>query len=311
METLDYPRLWTTLMRMGLKESFNVVRKEFFMNIARTGKRIYNGEDLEDIIKESKVFSLKSDLADDVRLAIKPTDKFKHYYYSTNDDKFMIEYFANVTSPFTKEFIDKVSNNKETDYDIDGCCISNVAKIDSPEESDEDKYMTVHLIVISDDTKIEPEEYPQVIKHELTHACIYDMKKDIKEGYYKSYKLSTSWTDDDINKFYEDVDYVDEVLNSDDPKCHEFVEFICEFLMYESDGSIKVKNPTIESKIPRKNVKENSKPKVTYRTVTPFDRFAETIDIMGGEYKNRYSPILKSLMEVYKDYDAFLETIRM
>ena len=80
--------------------------------------------------------------------------------------------------------------------------------------------------------------------------------------------------------------------------------------MYESDGVIKVKNPVKESKVP-KNVKSDSKPKVTYRTVTPYDRFNETIDMMEDDYGKRYATIMESLRECYQDYDAFLEAIRM
>lgn len=80
--------------------------------------------------------------------------------------------------------------------------------------------------------------------------------------------------------------------------------------MYESDGQIKVKNPTVEARSP-KTVKSDAKPKVTYRNVTPFERFQEVIDTIGGNYKDIYEPILESLRSCYDDYENFLEEIRM
>lgn len=325
-EKLDYPRLWKTLLQIGLKETFSMVRTQFFMTVANSGYKIYNGkEDLDKIIEESKVFKLKPNLIDQVRKAIGETDKFKHFYYETSDGTILIEYFANVSRGIPKEFVDFVYKDvSNKDYEIDGHCSSSVATdvvrnyhVDNEEEIDEmnnekiTHKVSVHLIIIGENNNsFEPEMYPIVIKHELTHACLYDIKKNIIEGYYDNYRIPAVWTDEQISEWKENIKYLYEVLKSEDIDAHNFREFVCEFMMYESDGQQKVQNPVVESRVP-KNVKADTKPKITYRNVTPFDRFQENIDMYEDGYGEVYEPILESLRPYYEDYETFLEDIRM
>ena len=326
--TLDYPRLWKTLMRTGIKERFSQIRLEFFMKIATDGACEYKTEvEKEKIIEDSEVFSLAPNLVEYMKLAIPEGCKFKHHAYKSPSSDLLIEYFANTSTGIPKEFVDFVTpEDCEKDYNIDGHCTSMaISDVDiiTESESDEDSTLkedkiltsnndvTVHLIVIGEgENTIEPEMYPMIIKHELTHACLFEIRTLINKGYYKSIRIPGTWTDEDINNWDGDIEYLADVLKRTDEESENFVEFVCEFLMYESDGVIKVKNPVKESKVP-KNVKSDSKPKVTYRTVTPYDRFNETIDMMEDDYGKRYATIMESLRECYQDYDAFLEAIRM
>ena len=325
--TLDYPRLWKTLMKTGIKERFSQIRLEFFMKIATDGPVEYKTEaEREKIIGESEVFSLVPELLEYLDLAIPLGSKFKHHSYTSPEGELRIEYFANLSTGIPAEFVDFVTpEGCEKDYNIDGHCtsmvVSDVEVLNSYTASDDDDSesvaeptthdITVHLIVIGEGGhKIEPEIYPMIIKHELTHACLYEVRKLIHDGYYDTIRIPGTWTDEDIKNWKSDIEYLAEVLKHTDEECSNFVEFVCEFLMYESDGSIKVKNPIKESKVP-KSVKSDAKPKVTYRTVTPFDRFQETVDMMEDNYGKRYTPILEALRDCYEDYDAFLDDIRM
>lgn len=326
-EKLDYPRLWKTLLQIGLKETFSMVRTQFFMTVANSGYKIYNGkEDLDKIIEESKVFKIRPELIDQARKAIGENDKFKHFYYETNDGTILIEYFANVSRGISKEFVDFVYKDADNkDYEIEGHCTSAIATdivknyhVDSDEEFTEtgtnDKTthtVSVHLIIIGEDNNsFEPEMYPIVIKHELTHACLYDIRKNIVEGYYDNYRIPAVWTDEQVSEWKDNIEYLHNVLESEDKDAYNFREFVCEFMMYESDGQQKVKNPVVESRVP-KNVKADAKPKITYRNVTPFDRFQEVIDMYEDGFGAIYEPILESLRPYYEDYETFLEDIRM
>lgn len=326
--TLDYPRLWKTLMRTGIKERFSQIRLEFFMKIATDGAIEYKTDvEREKIIEDSEVLVLAPNLIEFINLAIPKGCKFKHHSYVSPDGSLYIEYFANTSTGIPKEFVDFVTpEGVEPDYNIDGHCTSMTvsgvdvyAPKDEPDEEDneesgEDKVnheVTVHLIVIGEGEKnIEPEMYPMIIKHELTHACLFEVRTLINRGFYKNIRIPGTWTDEDIANWDGDIDYLADVLKRTDEESENFVEFICEFLMYESDGMIKVKNPVKESKVP-KNVKSDTKPKVTYRTMTPYDRFNETIDMMEDDYGKRYAVIMEALRTCYEDYDAFLDDIRM
>ena len=327
LAVLDYPRLWKTLMRTGIKERFSQIRLEFFMKIATDGAVEYKTDaEREKIIEDSEVFALAPNLVDYMKLAIPEGSKFKHHKYVSPAGDLLIEYFANTSSGIPKEFVDFVTpNDCEKDYNIDGHCTSmSVTDVDvvapkqvtddDVEEDQEDQVnheVTVHLIVIGEgDRNIEPEMYPMIIKHELTHACLFEVRTLINRGYYKNIRIPGTWTDEDISNWDGDIEYLADVLRRTDTESEDFVEFICEFLMYESDGVTKVKNPIKESKVP-KNVKSDTKPKVTYRTMTPYDRFNETIDMMEDDYGKRYAVIMEALRKCYEDYDAFLDDIRM
>lgn len=324
-EKLDYVRLWKTILKMGIKETFSVVRREFFMTIANNGPHVYIGKDaLDDIIENSRVFKISPELVEGVRKAIPEGDSFKHYFYSTSDGTILIEYFANLSEKAPKEFVEYVFDKEGIEQDIDGHCSSMEATdtikkvsldddgeiIDSDEELITQK-VTTHLITIWEgNSGIEPELYPMIIKHELTHACIFDLKMTMNTGYFSTCPVPPTWTDEDILEWNKDLEYFSTVINNNSVETDNFIEFVCEFLMYESDGQIKVKNPVVESRVP-KNVRSDSKPKITYRNVTPFERFQEVMDTLDGVYKEKFEPILEALRPCYSDYDTFLESIRM
>ena len=313
---LDYEKLWITLMRLGLKERFSEIRVEFFMKIASDGPNRFSTEaDMEKIIGESKVFAMVPRFIDYLNLAIRKGDEFKHYSYNTPDYNIFIEYFANLSSPIPKEFIDNVTKEGVTpDYDIDGHILStllNDVTVEDGTENEHNQDVTSHLIIIGENNNsIDADMYPMIIKHELTHACLFEIKNNIKNGYHKNIKIPATWTDEDIENWFSDIEYLDKVLNKEVPEASNFIEFVCEFLMYESDGQIKVQNPIVESRVPKTN-KSDTKPKVTYRTITPFDRFQESMDMFEESYRIAYGPILDSLRDLYDDYDKFLEIIRM
>lgn len=319
-KTLDYVRLWKTLIRIGLKNRFSEVRTQFFMKIASDGLKIYNGhEDLYKIIEESYLFSLVPDLSRDVDFYIGEHDKFKHYEYSTEDGGINIEYFANTSTQIDK---------KLTDADnADAACFSKTFKVNKiietiPEgvEGDEvepikkmiEVINTGHLIVISEASpSINPDNYPKIIKHELTHACIYEIRLNFKEHRYDGMHVPTTWTDADIDCWLNDLKYLEEVLNSEDDAAYFFKEFVCDFLMYESDGQTKEKNPMKESRVPKTN-NPNGKPRITYRTLTPIDRFEEQhMPTLDPEYQSHFQNILDELHCEYDEYDKFLDDCKM
>lgn len=318
--TLDYPRLWRTLLKLGVKNLFSTIRQDFFMTIANDGYNIYKPESLDEIINESRGFNLRPDFIEYVKKAIGPEDSFKHHYCSTMNDEIVIEYFANVTRKLPDEFKEFVYG--ETTNDIDANCSSGMAtdtvKIvnsdGTVDETTETRELSVHLIIIGEiltnGESIKPEIYPGIIKHELTHICLYEVKRRLTSGYYNSIPIPSLWSDEEIEVFHNDVEYLNSVLTSDEPDAKTFVEFVCEFLMYEADGQIKVKNNVVESRVP-KLTKSDTKPKITYRNVTPFERFETVVDIYDDSYRETYAPIIESIRPCYVKYDEFLESIRM
>lgn len=310
---LDYKRLWSTLLRLGLKNTFSTVRNEFVMNLARSGKSECAGKEcLEEIISESKVLSLIPELAEYARKAIGDNDKFKHYYYETADKSIMIEYFANISQKLTKDFINHAYEDKKLEYDIDGNCTSMATQLTVFTEENEPETIdvTMHVIIIGEPSiDVDMGMYPVVIKHELTHVCLFHLKKSIMDDSYKSV-IPPTWTDEEVDNFVKDVNYLLEILEKKDEPSETFVEFVCDFMMFEADGQTKVKNPIVESRVP-KTTKQDSKPKVTYRTLTPFDRFLDMSEIMDNGYSKEYEPILEALSCYYDDYEGFLEEIRM
>lgn len=310
---LDYKRLWSTLLKLGLKNIFNTVRNEFVMNLARSGKSECKGKEcLEEIISESEVLSIIPELAEYARKAIGDEDNFKHYYYETPDKSIMIEYFANTSQKIPEDFVKHAYEGEGLDYDIDGNCTSIATKFTVMTEDNEPETIdvTMHVIVIGEPTiDVDMGMYPVVIKHELTHVCLFHLRKSIMDDSYKSIIPST-WTDEEVDNFVKDVNYLLEVLEKKDEQSAIFVEFVCDFMMFEADGQTKVKNPIVESRVP-KTTKQDSKPKVTYRTLTPFDRFLDMSEIIDNGYNKEYEPIIDALRSYYDNYESFLEEIRM
>lgn len=348
-KTLDYARLWKTLMRSGIKQRFSQIRQEFFMRIAEDGPRVYGGqEDIEDIISNSFMFqTCGTELLEDFYRNFTPEDKFKHYSYHTSDEELYIEYFAALTNGITqpsKDYISERRNDPPHDYDIDGFCISRCHVLDKdsapippvPVDADEELFeelseeeltdtpelpadptafgttmVTFHFIVIAETAKsITPETYPGIIKHELTHACIFEVRRNFKSGYYNAMKLPSTWTDEDIENWKRDMEYLEAVLEDSSETGRIFKEFVADFLMYESDGQTKEKNPIKESRTP-KSTNPNAKSKVTYRTLSPIDRFEENMGTLEKELRELYAPILDALRKDYENYDGFLDEIRM
>ena len=330
---LDYVRLWRTMMRLGLKQRFSEVRTQFFMKIAGDGPRIYIGEeDLIDITQKSYLFSMVPSLAKDLSTFIKEDDQFKHYEYSTEDGELNIEYFANTSAKLlSKEFIDSIGETNHSegfDYNIDGICLSDTFNVkvvvetypeptedgETPEPIKEllDRTNVAALICIAEgNNTVKPDVYPKVIKHELTHACLYEMRLKLKMGEYEKLHTPSSWTDDELLAWNEDIEYLRMVLGSTEPDADMFREFVADFLMYESDGQTKEKNPIEESRVPKTN-NPNSKPRVTYRTLNPIDRFEEHhIDTLSEKYQDAFTEIINALRSEYEDYDKFLDTCKM
>lgn len=323
MSEINYPRVWKTLLKMGFRSIFSNVRLSFFMNIAKDGPHIYTGQEyLDDIISKSRVVKVQPEFEEYIRKAINPSESFKHYYYENETQKMLIEYFAITSNGIPNDYLEYVTGQPVGDDIISGNCLSMKTKIESkPVVHDEDgeekpeqnepSYYSTHLIVIGEDNgKIDANSYPSVIKHELTHACMFNLMKRIDDGYYKSHLIPSDWTDEKYNEWQEEIKYLHDVLSSDSEEADNFKEFICEFMMYESDGQQKVKNPVVEVKPTRGNRPE-AKPKITYRTVTPFDRFQEVIDTYEDSYRDLYEPILETLRPFYDKYDEFLDEIRI
>ncbi len=333
METkLDYAKLWTTMLRLGLKQRFSDIRKQFFMTLATDGYREYQGaEAIEDIVGKSYVFGIAPELKINLYPALKG-DRFKHHTYSTEDGMMHIEYFANLDNGINEDFVKSVKAqfpNIDADMDCDGYCESKSVQVTTEvadyseinEETGEPGKMEVlvnetnHLIIVFEKSdSINPDTYPGVIKHELTHACIYEMRQRLKDKWYDSHvKTPANWTDEDIENWVKDVENLRLVLDSDDEDAHIFREFVSEFLMYESDGQTKEKNPVREVSTVKSGAKGAApvKPKVTYRTLTPISRFEETLDYREGPYNLQYQLIINELIDCYKEYDRFLDSIRM
>lgn len=339
MADLDYAKLWTTLMRTGINQRFSQIRSEFFMKIATSGPRKYKGqEDLDKIIGESEDLSGISELKELVNLAVSPDDEFKHYRYEATGNNwpdFAIEYFANVSRGISKEFVDyiadghfagisKVEDVAKRNYNIDGYCLSTLFSVDeTPDESGDEnaeddagvkisKASTLHLIIIGEGTEtVTPDNYPSIIKHELSHACLFELREIIKLGFYDVCKVPATWTDEEILQWRDDIIMLRDVLeDTSSPEGETFSEFVCEFLMYESDGQTKEKNPVMESRVPR-TTKSDAKPKVTYRTLTPLERFDEHLGAVSPRYRERFQEIVDTLRPLYDKYDEFLDSVKM
>lgn len=329
IDGLDYAALWKTLMRTGIKQRFQQLRQEFFMKIATDGKRLFKGHsDLDRIIIHSKVFELLEEKFPEVKNIVKmeilPDDTFKHYAYATPDDGIYIEYFVNVDEAMRPEAIREIFGD---DIKVDASCSSYEATLEllnlEPDESDPDdephmisKKTTLHVILVGEgslnsngEKSITPDNYPAVIKHELTHACIFELCCLINDNY--GFRTPITWTDEELINWGKDLQALYDVLqNKDDKQASYFREFVSEFLMYESDEQTKEKNPVEESRVP-KTSKPGAKPRVTYRTLTPLDRFEETLEKYDTEYQTVYEKIIAALRPFYDNYDEFLTDCKM
>jgi hypothetical protein len=159
---------------------------------------------------------------------------------------------------------------------------------------------------------INPDTYPGIIKHELTHACIYETRLMFHKGYFDTFRIPGTWTDEDILNWKSDLEELCTVLDNKDKKeeYQMFIEFISDFLMFESDGQTKVKNPIVESRVP-KATKPDSKSRVTYRTLTPADRFEEHLGVYDETYEEWFQLFLDRIKPLYDEYDKFLDDIKM
>jgi hypothetical protein len=159
-----------------------------------------------------------------------------------------------------------------------------------------------------------PERYPEVIKHELTHACVFDIFSR-----YTNNDLHLPIENDTEGTLREDCDYALDTFNillgnTEDEVNSElfndiltFYEFVADFLMYEAEGQTKEKNPAPEVNPKKKDVKL----RITYRTLTPLDRFEEHIEHNDVDRVKDYEPIIAALRSSYSDYEAFLESVRI
>lgn len=317
---LDYVSLWKTLMRTGIKQRFSQIRSEFFMKIATDGVRKFKGEEaIEDIIADSEIFKNSPSLVEYFKKAIGSEDEFKHYEYHTDDGLFHVEYFANLTSEISPEFAEYCLDTDDigVDYDVDGYCASNSYKVNLQKEDDDGEMHDVaesrssHIIIIWEASpSINPDTYPSIIKHELSHACLFETRMQLEDEMEKSMRVPAAWTDEDIEQWHKDVDALREVLSSKDRDAVMFREFVADFLMYESDGQTKEKNPIQESRVP-KATSPNAKSKVTYRTQTPIDRFEDHLEELSDEYQIEFQKIVNELRAEYEEYDKFLDEIKM
>lgn len=316
--TFDYIRLWRTLLKLGIKDSFNAIRNAFFMTVAKDGAVIYGPSEMEKIMEDSMILSRVPEFKELVEKAIPPEDKYKHHAYYNNQGTIFIEYFANVSNKFPKEFYERI-NMEGTE--IDGHCSSIVIELPAVAYNDDGTVdeeassalspcqISAHLILIGEGSGIEPELYPGIIKHELTHVALFELKRSLNADIFSTVNIPSSWTDEETSAFAEDVKYLMGVLTGETEESKVFIEFVCEFLMYEADGVVKIKNPTVDTRAFKTS--KDIKPKVTYRSNTPFERYETVVDIYDDSYRETYQHIIESLRPYYADYDKFLESIRM
>lgn len=294
---LNYGKIWLTLLRTGIKDRFNIIRREFINEIARNANNnefIVKSEDgLEEIIKNSPILSEVDNLRELVELAIPKGTKFKHQHYITDGGDLEIEYFANIDVPLSQEFLDKVISNNSNSR-IEATCSSVLM-----ESKD---VITKHLIIVNEGgVEIKPTEYPTIIKHELTHAILYETLHMIKYGLFDdTSELPDNWSQEDIDSWVEDIKELGRVLDGGDSETNRFNEFVCEFLMYEADGETKVKNPVKETNSKSKTDKQ----KTTYSIFTPLDRFMETNESSYYQYAGEFDDIIKALNPLYNDYET-------
>ena len=327
---LDYAGLWKTLMRTGIKQRFSQLRQDFFMKIATDGKMLFRGyDDLDRIIIHSKVFELLEKNFPEVKNIVKqeilPEDTFKHYAYTTPDDGIYIEYFVNVDNGMRPEAVRAIFGKEE---DVDASCSSYEAMMellklvpDDAENEEESsmvsKRTTLHVILVGEgstnakgEKTVTPDNYPGIVKHELTHACLFELCSLISHS-PESFRTPITWTDAELIKWGEDLHHLHDVLrDKQNDDAMYFREFVSEFLMYESDEQTKEKNPVEESRVP-KTSKPDAKPRVTYRTLTPLDRFEEALGRYDEDYQKAYEKIIAALRPFYDDYDEFLGDCKM
>lgn len=321
---LNYERLWKTLIRIGLKNRFSQIRAEFFMKLAMDGPSIFGLDDVEEILTESEFLKYgvtMEDMKDVVLPQLDGVTAFKHHSYHTQNENLFIEYFAKMDS---KIILPLLPDNFDTSHVLDleqkAICASALvdmacasALINTVDEDGANSPVTLHYIFIGETSDITPEDYPAIIKHELTHACLYELNAKLNRDWVTV--KQTNWSDIDQLEWENDIDYLKDILSQQTDESRVFQEFICEFMMYESDGNVKIQNPVMKTrekpkkpqKPNRRGVKEKpQKPKITYKTINPYDRFQENISLYTKEYQTKFQGILNKLKSCYDDYDKFV-----
>lgn len=312
---LDYERLWKTLIRIGLKNRFSQIRAEFFMKIAMDGPSIFGLDDVEEILGESEFLKYgitMEDMKGVVLPQLEGITAFKHHAYHTANENFFIEYFAKMDSGILLSlFPENFDTSSVLELEQQAICASTLVNVVN--EDDTSTPVTLHYIFVGETEDMIPEDYPAIIKHELTHACLYELITKLNRGWVTT--KQTNWSDIDQLEWESDINYLKEILSQKTDETWVFQEFICEFLMYESDGNVKIQNPIMNTREKPKNpqkpnrrgVKEKpQKPKITYKTLNPYDRFQENISLYTKEYQLKFQTILNSLKPSYDDYDKFV-----
>lgn len=324
--SIDYAKLWLTLLRTGIKNRFSSTRLEFFMKIASTGKVNYCGTDAIDSCVEESWFAkhgLQDTLRNIVTSQISDTTEFKYYKYQTIDESLSIDYFAKIGG-----LIDTGTLPSDIDLDtsclqqnkVQGLCLSRsfVKLIGSPDTDGIPDISTVHCILIGETDELVPEDYPSIIKHELTHAYLVELIELLRHDVIAQIiPVAENWDEMDKVTWEDDLMTLMTVLTSHEKECNLFKEFVCEYLMYESDGSMKVQNPVMvsrdmqKSKRKNKRVKQDTKkPKITFKTLTPYDRFQDALYRYTPEYQEGFQRILNALKDRFGDYDKFTYLIK-
>ena len=302
-------------MRVGLKHRFSEVREHFFMKMAVDGPSEFVGTNAaQEIMDKSYVFYVKPSMKECIKIG--KNEKFKHHSFKTEDGGIHIEYFAFCDREY---LLDDVKKDKGAHCDgvsISGCFSAQKEMFD--EFENENKKVGViniaSIILIAEKSntfKLEP--YSVVIKHELGHICLNEIEKNMGEDGtgYNAMRTPAIWTDEQLVEWMSDLRYLYEFFKMDTEDAKYFTEFIAEFLMFESDGQTREANPIKESRVPR-STNPNAKPKVTYRTLSPIDRFEEWVDgMIENQFKSSFEKIIDSLRESYVEYDKFLDSIKM
>lgn len=323
---LDYPRLWKTLMRVGLKQRFSEIREQFFMKLAYDGPSIYRGSGaLKQILDKSYLFFVKPSFKN--FLNVNDDERFKHHTFVSNDGGIQIEYFAfcdrdRISYTLLNDegtMITRIGTDNSISVHGGFIARKEVINNELPENDPDRKSFdevvnTANIILIAEKSEdIKNGDYPSVIKRHLAGVCLYEIMKIFgKDGNgYDGMKVPLIWTDEQQIQWMADLHYLYLILNDASEDVKTFIKFVEMFLMYESDGVTKEQNPIQECRIP-KTTNPNSKPKVTYRTLNPIDRFEDYVDGMYDEtMREAFQEILSSLMSVYEDYDKFLDEIKM
>lgn len=315
---IDYAKMWLTLLRTGIKNRFSTTRVEFFMSVASTGKVTFCGSDvIEQCVADSYFasYGMQDKLHDIVTSQLTEDTTFKYYQYQTIDQCLSIDYFAKIGG-----LIDTTALPSDIDLDtscltqnkVQGLCLSTSFVEESDNGSDIPIVQTAHCILIGETDTLIPEDYPSIIKHELTHACLVETTELLKQGVIiQTVPVAETWSEMDKVTWVEDLATLTNILLSHDKESNLFKEFVCEYLMYESDGPIKVQNPIMESRKDkakkRRGVKQVPKPnpKVTFKTVTPYDRFQDDLYRYTAEYQEGFQKIINDIKDRYGDYDKF------